>query len=250
MATVPPSRLHELKVSVPPGCSENCRRAGQGVSGHGEPGPRRVSHPGVALVPSPPTRLTCGRVARERAAPGAARSPELPALSQLFLLVLPPPALSHGRGATAQPGDGGRAAGSGCPSPARSLGGEGRFHLQRAELGRGPGRAPRLLGTHRRPAAPLLALSARFPSWPLLRPTEVQPGIRAGSRPASPPRGGVTGCRGRPPAAQAGNTPRTQTDVHKINKGDGGERERRGGLASSCPFTISRSQQETHSLDT
>lgn len=125
MATVPPSRLHELKVSVPPGCSENCRRAGQGVSGHGEPGPRRVPHPGVALVPSPPTRLTCGRVARERAAPGAARSPELPALSQLFLLVLPPPALSHGRGATAQPGDGGRAAGSGRPSPARSAGKDG-----------------------------------------------------------------------------------------------------------------------------
>lgn len=90
----------------------------------------------------------CSRVARERAAPGAARAPKLAALSQLFLLVLPPPALSHGRGAAAQPRDGGRAAGSGWPSPARSAGKEGSTCS--AELGRGLGRAPRLLGTHRR----------------------------------------------------------------------------------------------------
>lgn len=111
--------------------------------------------------PRPP-RLTCSRMARERAAPGAARAPKLAAFSQLFLLVLPPPALSHGRGAAAQPGDGGRAAGSGCPSPARSAG-KGRLHLQRTELGRGPGRAPRLLGTHQRPAAPRQLASRPVP---------------------------------------------------------------------------------------
>lgn len=103
----------------------------------------------------------CSRVARERAAPGAARAPKLAALSQLFLLVLPPPALSHGRGAAAQPRDGGRAAGSGWPSPARSAGKEGSTCS--AELGRGLGRAPRLLGTHRRPAAPRQLASRPVP---------------------------------------------------------------------------------------
>ncbi|MEJ1277678.1 protease serine 48 [Cricetulus griseus] len=83
---------------------------------------RKVLH----MLRSPrPTRLTCSRVARERAAPGTARAPKLAALSQLFLLVLPPPSLSHGRGAATQPGDSGRAAGSGCPSPARSARKEG-----------------------------------------------------------------------------------------------------------------------------
>lgn len=49
---------------------------------------------------------------------------------------------------------------------ASALGGEGGFHLQRAEPGRGPGRAPRLLGTHRRPAASpqLASLPVPFPA--------------------------------------------------------------------------------------
>lgn len=163
--------------------------------------------------PRPP-RLTCSRVARERAAPGAARAPKLAALSQLFLLVLPPPALSHGRGAAAQPGDGGRAAGSGCPSPARLAGKEGSTCSARSW---GAGRAELPAFWARTGGLQLLgsSLPVQSPSPPHRGPDW----DRAVSRPASPPRGGVSGCRGRPPAAQAGNTPTTQTDVHKINKG-------------------------------
>lgn len=68
----------------------------------------------------------CGRVAGERTAPGAARAPKLAALAQLLLVVLPPPALSHGRGAAAQPAT----AGPGPRAP-----GAARQHLRGREAG-------------------------------------------------------------------------------------------------------------------
>ncbi|XP_063116913.1 sterile alpha motif domain-containing protein 1-like [Cavia porcellus] len=71
------------------------------------PGPR-------PRPPRPRALLTCGRVARERTAPGAARTPELAALAQLVLLVLPPPALSHGRGRATAPEL--RSTGTECPA--------------------------------------------------------------------------------------------------------------------------------------
>lgn len=80
-----------------------------------------------ARPPSPgasPVALTCGRVSRERPAPGATRARELPAIAQFLLLVLPPPALGHGRGGRAQAGGGGRAP-RGPRRPSGSLGEEG-----------------------------------------------------------------------------------------------------------------------------
>lgn len=98
---------------------------------------RTCAAPGrPASVPAPrprsarPKPLTCSRVARECTAPGAAWAPELAALAQLFLLVLPPPALSHRRGAEARPRDRGLASprlhplGAG-RRPRRSSGGSG-----------------------------------------------------------------------------------------------------------------------------
>ncbi|CAI9156740.1 unnamed protein product [Rangifer tarandus platyrhynchus] len=171
-------------------------------------GSRRRPEQGAPVPPlAPPEPLTCGRVAGEHAAPGAARAPELAALAQLVVLVLPPPALSHGRAARARA----PAASPGRPTPAASGlgGGPGerrrrkrlplRLHLQPTGERPGAGRAG-FPASSRAPAASSSGSPAPFPaprSWSR---------DRAGSGGASPPRGGVTGRRAAPPP----HTPRHQ----------------------------------------
>lgn len=168
---------------------------------------------GPAHLLALPAPLTCSRVARERTAPGAARAPELAAVAQLFLLVLPPPALSHRRGAEAQPRDGGRAPGAPRPAPSgpgrRPRGGSGGGAAPGAVESaasadstcsppgrgwRGPSRFPRLLLGRTTASFSRLSLShSLLPSYFPSPPRGLGARDRAGSGPASPPRGGVSG---------------------------------------------------------
>lgn len=150
----------------------------------------------------------CGRVARERTAPGAARAPELAALAQLLVLVLPPPALSHRRAA----GPARRPPAPGVPrqQPPDLGGGPGEEEAEAAAeavtsaappAARGSGRAlagpvtppP---GAHRRPPSPGASSPTRFPlPLSLPRPTELEPrsggfwpGLASSGRGYWPPR--------------------------------------------------------------
>lgn len=179
----------------------------------GRPASVRVPRPRFAI----PKPLTCSRVARECTAPGAAWAPELAALAQLFLLVLPPPALSHRRGAEAQPRDSGLAPSNPTPAPSRGpVGGPGRKwqrRLRRRLRNRQPLRTPPAAGwgeagagragfpasSSQRRGLFLPAFSPTLFSLPLSLPRPAPPrglgaGDRAGSGRASPSRGGVSGC--------------------------------------------------------
>lgn len=239
-------------------------------SGTGPEWPWSAPSPPSSPAPRVPASLTCGRVARERTAPGAARAPNLAALAQLFLLVLPPPALSHGRDAEAQPGTAGeqrprrpvrwhRAPLAGAlwagkrpperrwgrrlkePPPPRTPPAAGGGAARR-----GPSRVPRLLAAHRRP--PPSSSHSLPPSSSLPRPAEFQPGIGRARAEPRPLGEGLLATRAALPP-HAANTPSTQTDPSGILK-RGRELGRGGGLASSCPSTTFRCQQETHLLDT
>lgn len=227
---------------------------------------------GPAHLLALPAPLTCSRVARERTAPGAARAPELAAVAQLFLLVLPPPALSHRRGAEAQPRDGGRAPGAPRPAPSgpgrrprgRSGGGAAPGAADSAASAdstcsrpgrgwRGPSRFPRLLlAAHRGLLLPAFSLPLASPfRFPFPAPRTWSqgsggfwPGLASSGRGFGPLRPPHSPTLWNHPLLQ--NKPVQKKKKKLARKGFG---KRWPGLFLPFHSTF-RCQQETHLLDT